>query len=387
VHLASDRRPDVEVLRSPPHGDVMSLPGSVPIDGNAIVFCEGAFTSTYGKTAHGLVRRTRRYRVTAVIDSTVAERDAGEVLDGKPNGIPLVADLATALRVSRDAGTPATYFVIGIAPDGGRLSLSIRDAIEEAIAAGLNVDAGLHDFLNDDRAISRLAAERGIRLRDVRATPPRGELHGWTGKIEEVESYKVAVLGTDSAIGKRTTAWVLVEALEAAGLSAEMIGTGQTAWLQGARYGLMIDSLVSDFMAGEIEHAVWLAWNEQRPDVVVIEGQGSLMNPAYPGGYEILAAARPDAVVLQHAPARKEYDGFPGYALDPLEKQIQALEFVSGRPVIAITINHEDLDRDGVTAAVTDIESRTGLPAMDVLLEGGGKLAAIVQRRMGERRP
>jgi uncharacterized NAD-dependent epimerase/dehydratase family protein len=365
----------------------MSLPGSVPIDGNAIVFCEGAFSSTYGKTAHGLVRRTRRYRITAVIDSTVAGRDAGEVLDAKPNGIPLVADLATALTVSRDAGTPAAYFVIGIAPDGGRLSPPIRDAIEEAIAAGLDVDAGLHDFLNDDRAISRLAAERGIRLRDVRATPPRGELHGWTGKIEEVESYKVAVLGTDSAIGKRTTAWVLVEALEVAGLSAEMIGTGQTAWLQGARYGLMIDSLVSDFMAGEIEHAVWLAWNEQRPDVVVIEGQGSLMNPAYPGGYEILAAARPDAVVLQHAPARKEYDGFPGYVLDPLEKQIQALEFVSGRPVIAITINHEDLDRDGVTAAVTDIESRTGLPAMDVLLEGGGKLAAIVQRRMGERRP
>jgi uncharacterized NAD-dependent epimerase/dehydratase family protein len=277
--------------------------------------------------------------------------------------------------------------VIGIAPDGGRLSPLIRDAIEEAIAAGLNVDAGLHDFLNDDRAISRLAVERGIRLRDVRATPPRGELHGWTGKIEEVESYKVAVLGTDSAIGKRTTAWVLVEALEAAGLSAEMIGTGQTAWLQGARYGLMIDSLVSDFMAGEIEHAVWLAWNEQRPDVVVIEGQGSLMNPAYPGGYEILAAARPDAVVLQHAPARSEYDGFPGYALDPLEKQIQALEFVSGRPVIAITINHENLDRDAVAAAVADIESRTGLPAMDVLLEGGGKLAAIVQQRLRERRP
>ena len=365
----------------------MSLPGSVPIDGNAIVFCEGAFSSTYGKTAHGLVRRTRRYRITAVIDSTVAGRDAGEVLDAKPNGIPLVADLATALTVSRDAGTPAAYFVIGIAPDGGRLSPPIRDAIEEAIAAGLDVDAGLHDFLNDDRAISRLAAERGIRLRDVRATPPRGELHGWTGKIEEVESYKVAVLGTDSAIGKRTTAWVLVEALEVAGLSAEMIGTGQTAWLQGARYGLMIDSLVSDFMAGEIEHAVWLAWKEQRPDVVVIEGQGSLMNPAYPGGYEILAAARPDAVVLQHAPARKEYDGFPGYVLDPLEKQIQALEFVSGRPVIAITINHEDLDRDGVTAAVADIESRTGLPAMDVLLEGGGKLAAIVQQRLRERRP
>ena len=171
-----------------------------PLDGNAIVFCEGAFTNTYGKTAHGLVRRTRRYRVTAVIDSTVAGRDAGDVLDGRPNGIPIVADLDSALRVSAEAGAPATHFVIGIAPDGGRLSPPIRDAIDEAIDAGLNVDAGLHDFLKEDRSISRRAAEKGVQLRDVRATPPRGELHGWTGKIDEVASYRVAVLGTDSAM-------------------------------------------------------------------------------------------------------------------------------------------------------------------------------------------
>jgi len=356
-----------------------------PLDGNAIVFCDGAFTTTYGKTAHGLVRRTRRYRITAVIDGSVAGRDAGEVLDGRANGIPLVASLAEALAASEKAGAPATHFVIGIAPDGGRLSPTLRDAISEAIEAGLDIDSGLHDFLNEDRAISRLAAERRVALRDVRATPPRGELHAWTGKIGQVESYRIALLGTDSAIGKRTTAWVLVEALERMGLGAEMVGTGQTAWMQGARYGTMMDSLVSDFMAGEIEHAVWLAWSEQKPDVIVIEGQGSLMNPAYPGGYETLAAARPQAVILQHAPARLEYDGFPGYELDPLEKQIQAIELVSGKPVIAVTINHEGLDREGVAAAAADIESRTGLPATDVLLEGGERLAGVVLERMGRR--
>ena len=355
-----------------------------PLDGNAIVFCEGAFTSTYGKTAHGLVRRTRRYRVPAVIDSSVAGRDAGEVLDGKPNGIPLVADLDAAVRVSAEAGPPATHFVIGIAPEGGRLSEQIREAIGEAINAGLNVDSGLHDFLREDRSISRIASEKGIRLRDVRATPPRGELHAWTGKIDEVTSYRVAVLGTDSAIGKRTTAWVLVEALEAAGLPAEMIGTGQTAWMQGARYGLLLDSLVSDFMAGEIEHATWLAWKERRPDVLVLEGQGSLMNPAYPGGYEILAAARPHAVVLQHAPARLEYDGFPGYALDPIDRQIKAIEFVSGRPVIAVTINHENMRHEEVHAAAEEIETLTGLPAFDVLLQGGEELARVVMAHMAE---
>jgi len=102
---------------------------AAPLDGNAVVFCDGAFTSTYGKTAHGLVRRTRRYRITAVIDAAMAGRDAGEVLDGTPNGIPLVRDLAEGLAASREAGAAATHFVIGIAPDGGRLSPAIRDAI------------------------------------------------------------------------------------------------------------------------------------------------------------------------------------------------------------------------------------------------------------------
>ncbi len=248
------------------------------------MFCDGAFTNTYGKTAHGLVRRTRRYN-----------GDGRDRLDGRRPGCGRGArrEDRTGFRSSRISNsalsgqpgpaTPATHFVIGIAPDGGRLSPPIREAIGEAIDAGLNVDAGLHDFLKEDRSISRRAAEKGVQLRDVRATPPRGDLHAWTGKIDQVTSYRVAVLGTDSAIGKRTTAWVLVEALENAGLTAEMIGTGQTAWLQGARYGLLLDSLVSDFMAGEIEHATWLAWKEQRPDVLVLEGQGSLMNPGLSG--------------------------------------------------------------------------------------------------------
>jgi uncharacterized NAD-dependent epimerase/dehydratase family protein len=127
---------------------------------------------------------------------------------------------------------------------------------------------------------------------------------------------------------------------------------------------------------------IWRAWKEARPEVMVIEGQGSLMNPAYPGGYEILAAARPHAIVLQHAPARLEYDGFPGTALDPLEKQIQAIELVSGKPVIAVTINHENLRGKQVEAAAADIEARTGLPAIDVLLEGGDALAFLVREKM-----
>ena len=109
------------------------------------------------------------------------------------------------------------------------------------------------------------------------------------------------------------------------------------------------------------------------PDIIIIEGQGSL-NPAYPGGYEILAAGRPSAVILQHAPARKEYDGFPGYPLHPLEKQIQAIELLSGKPVVALTINHEKLDENLVPEICTEISEVTALPACDVLLEGADKV-------------
>ena len=290
--------------------------------------------------------------------------------------------MAEALGTARAAGLPPTHLVIGLAPDGGRLPADARGAVREAIAAGLNVDSGLHDFLSEDPEIAGLARERRVVIRDVRKPPPRSELHFFCDKIREVTSFKVAVLGTDSAVGKRTTAWVLADAFEAAGLHAELVGTGQTAWLQGARFGIVLDALVNDFVAGEVEHAVWSAWKEARPDVILIEGQGSLMNPAYPGGFEILAAGRPDVVVLQHAPARREYDGFPGYPIQPLDQQIRAVELISGRPVAVVTLNHEGLKHRDIPAACAEITKAVGLPAFDVLVHGGAGVVDVLRARM-----
>ncbi len=361
----------------------MTRPGGP--EGNAVVYAEGAFRSLQGKTAHGLVRRSERYRVLAVVDSTCAGEDAGALLDGRPCGIPVLASLAEALVHARTRGAPATHFVIGLAPDGGRLPAHARAAVREAIRAGLHVVSGLHDFLSEDPEFSPLAREHGVRLTDVRKPPPRERLHFFEGKIEQVTAFRVAVLGTDSAVGKRTTAWLLVDALRARGLKAELIGTGQTAWMQGARYGIVLDALVNDFVAGEIEHAVWTAWRETGADVLVLEGQGSLMNPAYPGGFELLAAGRPHAVVLQHAPARREYDGFPGYPIHPLERQIEAIELVSGRPVIAVTIHHENLPRERVPEICREIEARTGRLTLDPLLQGAERLAGCLAERAATR--
>jgi len=350
-------------------------------EGRAIVYCQGAFGTTNGKTAHGLVRRSRRYSISSVVDSRCAGRDAGEVLDGRAVGVPVVADLNEAL--SREA---ATHFVIGLAPDGGRLDATSRGAVLQAVRAGLHVDAGLHDFLSDDPEIAELARRFEVRVRDVRKPPPRDALHFFSGsKIAEVGSLRIALLGTDSAVGKRTTAWVLVDALRAAGHTAEMIGTGQTAWMQGARYGIVLDSLINDFVSGEIEHAIWRCWNEQLPEALILEGQGSLMNPAYPGGLELLAAGRPHVVVLQHAPGRTCYDGFPGHPLHPLSRQIEAVEVLSDKPVVAVTINHEDLTPEQTRQSCERIEESTGLPTVDVLLDGPSRIVEVLKPYLKER--
>ena len=341
-------------------------------EGSAVVYCEGAFQTTNGKTAHGLVRRSRRYRVLSVIDSTCAGHDVDELLVGAIPGVPVVARLDEALVDAGRRGREATHLVIGLAPDGGRLPAEARRVVLDAIRHGLHVVSGLHDFLSDDAELAAAAAEADVTLLDIRRPPPRSELHFFSGVIDQVESVRVALLGTDSAVGKRTTAWLLVEALRAAGYTAELIGTGQTSWLQGARYSLVLDSLVNDFVSGEIEHAIWRAWSEVRPDVLVLEGQGSLLNPAYPGGYELLAAGRPQAVVLQHAPGRREYDGFPGYPLHPLRQQVQAIELVSSRPVVAVTVNGEGLDESAARRACDAISAELDVPAVEPLREGVG---------------
>ncbi len=349
------------------------------LDGNAIVYCEGAFNTPNGKTAHGLVRFTERFNVLSVIDSRYAGQDAGQILDDNYSGIPIFDSLEAAVKSANSNGLKPQFFIIGLAPDGGRLPQAARKEVFNAIGLNLHIVSGLHDFLSEDMEINKLAAERGVTINDIRKPPHRKDLHFFSGDIEKVSSLKVAILGTDSAVGKRTTAWLLVHALRELGIRTEMVGTGQTAWMQGAKFSLVMDSIVNDFVAGEIEHAVVAAWKDGA-EVIVIEGQGSLMNPAYPGGFEILAAGRPDIVIMQHAPARKEYDGFPGYQLHPLTQQIKVMELLSAKPVVAVTVNHENIRKEDVPAVCEQINQETQLPTFDVLLEGANGLAGVVKK-------
>ena len=114
---------------------------------SALVLCEGSFGETMGKTANGLVRYSKRYRIVGVLDSTKAGRDAGEVLDGRRNGIPIFAGVREAL--GKAAERPTTV-IVGVATFGGYIPKDFRPVIREAIEAGLSVAAGLHEYLSDD---------------------------------------------------------------------------------------------------------------------------------------------------------------------------------------------------------------------------------------------
>jgi uncharacterized NAD-dependent epimerase/dehydratase family protein len=353
------------------------------VDGTALVYCEGAFGTHDGKTAHGLVRETQRYRVLGVVDSSLSGRDAGDVLDGAPTGVPIFAGVREAVDA---VDRPVDFLVIGLAPDGGRLASNHRADVRQALELSLNVDSGLHELLSEDAELAAVAERRGARIRDVRRSPPVDELHFFTGKIEEVACPRVAVLGTDSAVGKRTTTLLATRALNAAGIRAAMVGTGQTSWLQGVRHGFCLDSLVVDFVTGEVEHAVHTAFAEEHPDVILIEGQGSLFHPAYASGLSILAAGRPDAVILQHAPARRTYVGYPDYALVDLGRHIETVELLGGGPVIAITVNREGIAPHDLPAVLRELEERHGRPAVDPLADGAARLVDTISARLRERR-
>ncbi|WP_337861144.1 DUF1611 domain-containing protein [Ferroplasma sp.] len=328
----------------------------------AAVLSEGCFATTYGKTANGLVRYSKKYEIVAVIDSRYYGMDAGYVLMGRQNGIKIINNINEAKAMG------AETLIIGVATDGGYLPVEYRKYVSEAIENNMNIVNGLHQYISNDSEFSKLAEAHRVNIVDVRKIFNNYE-YSFTGKIEEVKSKKIAVLGTDSAIGKRTTAVYLNDAMNRQNRKSELIGTGQTSWMQGFPYTVVMDSIINDFVAGSLEYITYKAWQEKHPDYMFLEGQGSILHPAYPGGFEIIGAMRPDAIILQHAPKRKFYDGFPEYPIESLEKYIKVLELVSNKKVIAISLNIENMEMREIEKEKTELERKYNIPVFDPLHE------------------
>ncbi len=339
---------------------------------DAIILCEGKFNTAEGKSAHGLLRYSRRFSIKGVIDSEFAGRDTGEILNGQPNGIPFFANIEEAL----EAVPTAKYLIIGVATDGGKIPPEYIPVIKTAVKHGLGIVNGLHEFLTDKPELCKLAKQYGVHLIDIRKLA-KGS-HFFTGNIETVKAVKIAVLGTDSAIGKRTTAIILKEALEETGLKTVFVGTGQTSWMQGERYVSIIDSTLNDYVSGELENTVVRAYQNEKPDVIIIEGQGSILHPAYPGGFEILSSTKPDAIILQHSPKRTHFDGFEKYCIPSVRRFILVIEKLSGKKVIAITLNHENANKGEIKKIEEELERKFKVPVIDPIWDPCERLVRTV---------
>jgi len=340
----------------------------------AIVYADRLFTCADGKTAHGLVRFSKRFNVSCVVDTTISECDAGEILDGIKRNIPLYNNLDKSLKLSK-----SDTFIIGAVSEGGVLPKGYRKAVEWALSNGLNVVSGLHEFISDDPTFSKLAEKNNCKITDVRKIF-RDHKRFYTGDIKNVKSRRIAILGTDSAIGKRTIAVILNEDLKRRRWKSDMIYTGQTGWMQGWPHGIVLDAMINDFVAGGIEGAIIDSWKDDKPDYMLIEGQGSLVHPFFPGGFEILAAGNVDGFILVDAPGRKNLDGFSDYPMPDPKKVIKIAQLLTDKPLLGIGINRENLDKKNLLKVKNIFRKKFKVPIVEPLSDGTSKIVNHLEK-------
>ena len=347
----------------------------------ALIYCENQFGLVDGKTAAALVRHSEIYTIVGVIDRSQTGRDAGEALGEEKRGIPIFTDLDDALR--KLSNTP-DFYIYGKAPLETYIPNNERLMILEAMEKGMDIVSGLHQFFSEDSEFVKAAVLNGIQINDIRKSPPLKDLHLFTGQISEVNVPVIAVLGTDCACGKMTTAVELNKTLNSLGIKSVLVGTGQTSLMQGARYGVSTDALVSQFVVGEVENSVVQAFRNESPDIILVEGQSAVSHPAFMSSHGILKGSMPDGIILQHPPARKFRCDFPQLAMPSAESEIKLIEMIAKTKVMAITLSHEDMDDLGILKVIEDYEKNLHLPTTDVLNYGCQKLVQALSKNFPE---
>ena len=318
----------------------------------------------YGKTMRGVLRY-RREDVVAIVDS----EHAGETQDG----VPVVATVDDALGLGPETA------LVGVATQGGRFPPAWRELLRSSIANGLNIDNGLHQFIADDPELAPLAARHGVELRDLRRPP--ADLDTPTGANLEVPGTIVLTVGSDCAIGKMTVSLELDRAARERGIASVFVPTGQTG-IAIAGWGIAVDAVVSDFLAGATERLV-VEGSRRGGELLFVEGQGSLSHPAYSGvTMGLIHGSAPHLYVLCHQAGATEIEGYPGHPLLSLPALVELHERIAlpARPakVACIALNTRFLDEDGAREAIAAAHAETGLPADDPVRFGPAPLLDAV---------
>ena len=330
----------------------------------------------FAKTCHGLLRGSERFEVKAVLDEMHAGKDAGEVMDGRPLGVPIFPTLASYL----EKHDKPPVFVVGVAFSGGGLPESCRNEITAAIENGMTVVCGLHDALGDDPEFTLLAKEHGVELIDIRRPRKTRDLRFWTGVVLNIQAKVVPVLGTDCAVGKRTTCRIIWEACNAAGIRTEMLYTGQTGWMQGYQHGFIFDATPNDFISGEIERVILECEKESSPELILIEGQGSLRNPSGPAGSEFILSGNAAGVILQHYPVRTHFvdqEEIGTRVPDPVD-EIELIRMY-GAETLAVTLNGLGWGKERMQVYQRELKSRLDIPVCWPIEEGVDELVPVLK--------
>jgi uncharacterized NAD-dependent epimerase/dehydratase family protein len=338
-----------------------------------MVLADGYLEERNAKTAHGVIRYSRD-EIACVVDRDHAGRDIAEVLPELKRSAPIVASVTEGLAFN------PTSLLLGVATPGGWLPPEWVAWITEAIEDGLEIVNGLHTMLNDNPEFVALAEKHNVRLWDVRQPP--SDIPLFSGKSLEIPQKVVATVGSDCAVGKKTTAIEIAEAGKRAGVATEFVATGQTGVLIAGK-GIAVDRVISDFVAGAGEKLVLEA--EPESEVLIVEGQGSLWHPAYAAvTLGLLFGSAPEILVLCHQPGRVAIEEPPFTKLPALTEMIDTYEKTAAtvRPakVACISLNCKHLDGDEAKRVIAEVEDETGLPAGDVWSGDGEKLWAAVAK-------
>jgi len=349
-----------------------------------LIIADGQFEPMTSKTANCCIRYMPE-RIVGVFDRAKAGKTVQQVL-GFGGSIPVVGNFEQGLRL----GGGATAVLIGIAPMGGRLPAEWRGWLRTAIERGLEIWSGLHTFIGDDPELGALARERGVRIFDARKAPPN--LPVADGLAAEVNAYVVHTVGSDCNVGKMTAQVELRNALVNRGHRTRFVATGQTGiFIEG--WGIAVDAVVADFIAGAAE---WLVLEAAKDaDIILVEGQGSLIHPGYSGvTLGLLHGCCPDALILCHQATRDyigDYHGRePWVKIPPLAELVEIYERAAApvRPtkVIGICLNTYDMTDAQAREAVERAAAETRLPATDpVRFDATPLVDAIIQGAMATR--
>lgn len=271
----------------------------------------------------------------------------------------------------RKAG--AKTLVVGVANRGGLISDAWTSILLEALEAGMDLAAGLHNRLADVPALSAAAEKNGRNIFDVRhptETYPVG-----TGVKREGK--RLLPVGTDCSCGKMYTALALEREMQGRGMKATFRATGQTGILIAGK-GVSVDAVVADFISGAVETIA----PANLPDHWdIIEGQGSLFHASYAGvSTGLLHGAQPDALVLCHEPTRTHMRGLPHYPLPSLEDcmalnlRVASLTNPDVR-FVGISVDTSRLDEDAALTFLEETGKQLGLPAVDPVRTGMAAIA------------